>query len=49
MATTPAPSGILGLDLDAVAPHALVVGDPHRVHDVAAHLEDVREIGNTRE
>ena len=49
MATAPAPSGILGLDLDAVAPHALVVGDPHRVHDVAAHLEDVREIGNSRE
>jgi uridine phosphorylase len=49
MATPPAPSGILGLDLDAVTPHALVVGDPHRVQDVAAHLDDVRAIGDTRE
>jgi uridine phosphorylase len=49
MATPPAPSGILGLDLEEVTPHALVVGDPHRVQDVAAHLEHVREIGNSRE
>ncbi|MCC5948921.1 MAG: nucleoside phosphorylase [Nitriliruptoraceae bacterium] len=49
MATSPAPSGILGLDLDAVSSHALVVGDPHRVREVAAHLEDVRTIGDTRE
>lgn len=32
-----------------VAPRALVVGDPHRVPDVATHLEEVRELGNARE
>lgn len=49
MPATPAPSGILGLDLAAVVPHALVVGDPHRVPDVAAHLDAVRPVGDSRE
>ncbi len=40
---------ILQVRATEVAPRALVVGDPHRVPDVAAHLDDVRELGRSRE
>jgi uridine phosphorylase len=32
-----------------LSPHALVVGDPHRVRDVASLMSNVKEIGNNRE
>ena len=40
---------ILGISDDEVAPRALVVGDPDRVSAVADHLDDVREVGRSRE
>jgi uridine phosphorylase len=40
---------ILGVAADRVAPRALVVGDPARVPETAAHLDDAHELGRSRE
>jgi uridine phosphorylase len=42
-------SGILGLRSADITERALVVGDPQRVGDLAAHLEQVEELGRSRE
>jgi uridine phosphorylase len=40
---------ILGVRASQLAPRALVVGDPDRVPAVAEHLDDVEEVGRSRE
>lgn len=45
----PATQPILGVRNDDLAERALVVGDPRRVTDVTEHLEEVREVGASRE
>ena len=45
----PTTQPILGVSNDDVAPRALVVGDPDRVGAVAGHLDEVREVGRSRE
>lgn len=40
---------ILGVHAGDLHPRALVVGDPERVVDVAAHLDDAVEVGRSRE